>query len=256
MKALIIDDEPLARSELRRLLKKHPAIEVVGEADNADDARKAIREHKPALLFLDVQMPEENGFELLASLADAVPAVIFTTAFDEYALKAFEFGALDYLMKPIEPERLAEALARANTRPPIVEAATASASSGEPEDPDTEPEPLDTPLKPGEKVFVRDGERCWFVPVEAVRGIEADGNHARLWLPGSEPYVHRTLAQLEQRLPPEIFFRASRSQIINLRAVETVEPWFSGSLRVKLQGGKVVEMSRRQSRLFRQRLGL
>jgi two-component system LytT family response regulator len=250
MKALVIDDEPLARSELRRLLKRHPEIEIIGEAANADEARKAILELKPALLFLDVQMPEENGFELLASLGPGVPSVIFTTAYDEHALRAFEFGALDYLMKPIEPERLAEALERAEKalagQPAIVD-------EGASED---EAEPLDTPLKVGEKVFVRDGDRCWFVPVESIRGIEADGNHARLWLEGSEPFVHRTLAQLELRLPSEVFFRASRSQIVNLRCVESVEPWFSGSLRAKLKGGKIVELSRRQSRLFRQRLGL
>lgn len=250
MKALVIDDEPLARSELRRMLKKHPEVEIAGEAANADEARKAISELKPELLFLDVQMPEETGFELLASLRAGLPPVIFTTAYDEHALRAFEFGALDYLMKPIEPERLAEALERAKRTladpPAFVEEESTEA----------EDEPLDTPLKAGEKVFVRDGDRCWFVPVDSIRGIQADGNHARLWLESSEPYVHRTLAQLETRLPPEVFFRASRSEIINLRSVESVEPWFSGSLRVKLQGGKVVEMSRRQSRLFRQRLGL
>jgi len=250
MKALVIDDEPLARSELRRLLKRHPEIEIVGEACNADEAREAIRRHKPGLLFLDVQMPEENGFELLASLSSGVPAVIFTTAFDQHALRAFEFGALDYLVKPIEPERLQEALERA-ARMPADQTATADG-----DDAGDEVEPSDSPLKPGEKVFVRDGDRCWFVPVESIRGIEADGNHVRLWLDGSEPYVHRTLAQLEHRLPEEMFFRASRSQIVNLRCVESVEPWFSGSLRAKLKGGKIVELSRRQSRLFRQRLGL
>jgi two-component system LytT family response regulator len=250
MKALVIDDEPLARLELRRLLRQHPEVEIVGEACNADEAREAIRRHKPVLLFLDVQMPEENGFELLASLGSGVPAVIFTTAFDQHALRAFEFGALDYLVKPIEPERLREALERAARI-----AADPAYVAGR-EDVEDEVEPSDAPLKPGEKVFVRDGDRCWFVPVESIRGIEADGNHARLWLDGSEPYVHRTLAQLEQRLPEEIFFRASRSQIVNLRCVESVEPWFSGSLRAKLKGGKIVELSRRQSRLFRQRLGL
>lgn len=251
MKAIIIDDEPLARAELRRLLRKHPEIEVAGEAANADEARKAIGELKPELIFLDVQMPEETGFELLASLGEGKPEVIFTTAYDEHALKAFEFGALDYLMKPIEPERLEEALNRADK----TLGEQAEAESASPVDDEDVPS-ADTPLRPGEKVFVRDGDRCWFVPVESIRGIQADGNHARLWLEGSEPHVHRTLAQLEMRLPPEVFFRASRSEIINLRMVESVEPWFSGSLRVKLKGGKEVEMSRRQSRLFRQRLGL
>lgn len=255
MKALIIDDEPLARMELRRLLKKHPEVVVVGEAANADDARKAIVEFSPDLVFLDVQMPEENGFQLLASLQGRIPEVVFTTAFDEHALRAFEFGALDYLVKPIEPERLVEALERADRRVAASEEDPAdepSSTSGSGE----EPPPSDTLLKSGEKVFVRDGDRCWFVPVDSIRGIQADGNHARLWLEGSEPHVHRTLAQLEMRLPPDIFFRASRSEIINLRMVESVEPWFSGSLRVKLRGGKIVEMSRRQSRLFRQKLGL
>jgi two-component system LytT family response regulator len=251
MKALLIDDEPLARSELRRLLKPHSGVEIVGEAANADEAREAIQSLKPELLFLDVQMPEENGFELLASLGSGVPAVIFTTAFDQHALRAFEFGALDYLVKPIEPDRLRDALDRAAKHLADQPPDAGDEAAGE-----DETEPPDTPLKAGEKVFVRDGDRCWFVPVEAIHGIEADGNHARLWLDGSEPYVHRTLAQLELRLPPEIFFRASRSQIVNLRCVESVEPWFSGSLRAKLKGGKIVELSRRQSRLFRQRLGL
>src|ERR1035437_5873873 len=148
MKALVIDDEPLARSELRRLLKQHPEFEIVGEACNADEAREAIRRHKPALLFLDVQMPEENGFELLASLGSGVPAVIFTTAFDQHALRAFEFGALDYLVKPIEPELLQEALERAARMP-----ADQTSTAGRDEVGD-EVEPFDTPLKPGEKVFV------------------------------------------------------------------------------------------------------
>lgn len=254
MKAIVIDDEPLARSELRRLLKKHPAVEVVGEAANADEARQVIRTLGPDLIFLDVQMPEENGFELLASLEDGAPVTIFTTAFDAHALRAFEFGALDYLMKPIEPERLAAALVRAAK---VLDGAPgADVDEAEDEDSGGELGQPETPLKTGEKVFVRDGDRCWFVAVESIRGIEADGNHARLWLDGCEPHLHRTLAQLEARLPTEVFFRASRSEIINLRAVEAVEPWFSGSLRVKLRGGRVVEMSRRQSRLFRQRLGL
>ena len=253
MKALLIDDEPLARSELRRLLKQHPAVEIAGEAANADEARKLIRELRPTLLFLDVQMPEENGFELLASLESDLPDVIFTTAFDKHALRAFEFGALDYLMKPIEPERLAEAIDRASR---VLSGQSASVNEEEIAPAATGEELLDTPLKPGEKVFVRDGARCWFVAVEAIHGIEAEGNRVKLWLEDSEPHVNRTLAQLENRLPEEIFFRASRSQIINLRSVESVEPWFSDSLRIKLKGGKMVELSRRQTRLFKQRLGL
>lgn len=252
MRALLIDDEPLARGELRRLLAKHSQIEIVAEAADADQAREAIRRTRPDLLFLDVQMPEENGFELLASLDEGVPAVIFTTAFDQHALRAFEFGALDYLVKPVEPDRLADAIDRAER---FLPGHTPSGMDDQDVSGAVEEIPAN-PLSPGEKVFVRDGDRCWFVPVESIRCIEAEGNHARLTLEGAEPLVHRTLAELEQRLPMEMFFRASRSQILNLRAVESVEPWFSGSLRTKLTGGKIIELSRRQSRIFRQRLGL
>ena len=242
MKALVIDDEPLARSEIRRLLRPHPDIEIVGEAGAADQARAALAHLAPDLLFLDVQMPEETGFDLLASLGPGVPQVIFTTAFDRHAARAFEFGAVDYLVKPIEPERLAIALDRVRRRPaPAAEV------------------PLDDQaprLHPDEKVFLRHEDRCWFVPLQAIRGFESEEDSVRLWLADASPLLHRSLAQLEQRLPDELFFRANRSQLINLRNVERVEPWFSGCLKVTLTGGRSVELSRRQSQLFRDRLAL
>ncbi len=242
MKALVIDDEPLARAEMRRLLRAHPDIEIVGEAADADQARAAIERTAPELLFLDVQMPEETGFDLLASLGGTVPPVIFTTAFDQHAVRAFEFGALDYLVKPVEPERLARALDRVRNR--TLDTAEAPATEAA------------QPLRPGDKVFVRHNDRCWFVALEAVRGVESDGDSVRLWLADATPTLHRSLAQLEERLPAELFFRANRSEIINLRNVERVEPWFSGCLKATLTGGRTVELSRRQSQLFRDRLGL
>ena len=244
MKALIIDDEPLARAEMRRLLRAHPGVEILGEAEDADAARALIARAQPDLLFLDVQMPEETGFDLLASLRAGVPAVIFTTAFDQHALRAFEFGALDYLVKPIEPERLAVALARLRNHP----AGTA----------DADPLPVLPPprLRPTEKVFVRHEDRCWFVPLESIRGLESEGDSVRLWLADGTPLLHRSLVQLEERLPEELFFRANRAQLINLRNVERVEPWFSGCLKATLTGGRTVELSRRQSQLFRDKLGL
>ncbi|MFT3830847.1 MAG: LytTR family DNA-binding domain-containing protein [Opitutaceae bacterium] len=242
MKALLIDDEPLARAEMRRLLHVHDEIEIVGEAADADQARAAIRRHAPELLFLDIQMPEETGFDLLVSLGAGVPPVIFTTAFDQHAVRAFEFGAIDYLVKPVEPERLALALARLRNH------------AGE-----TRECPLAVPaprLRAEEKVFVRHDDRCWFVPLETIRGFESDGDSVRLWLADGAPLLHRSLAQLEERLPEDLFFRANRSQLINLRNVERVEPWFSGCLKATLTGGRTVELSRRQSQLFRDRLGL
>jgi len=244
MKALVIDDEPLARAEMRRLLRAHPDIEIVGEAGDADQARDAIKRTAPDLLFLDVQMPEETGFDLLASLAGRVPPVIFTTAFDEHAVRAFEFGALDYLVKPVEPERLAVAIDRVRNR----QAATTPA---------TDAPPLPSAhLRPEEKVFVRHEDRCWFVPLSAIRGFESDGDSVRLWLADATPTLHRSLAQLEERLPEDLFFRANRTQIVNLKSVERVEPWFSGTLKATLAGGRTVELSRRQSQLFRDKLGL
>jgi len=244
MKALLIDDEPLARAEMRRLLRAHPDIEIVGEAGDADQARDAIKRTAPDLLFLDVQMPEETGFDLLVSLTGRVPPVIFTTAFDQHAVRAFEFGALDYLVKPVEPERLAVALDRVRNRQPDTDASTAEPALPAPR------------LGPDEKVFVRHEDRCWFVPLSAIRGFESDGDSVRLWLADATPTLHRSLAQLEERLPEDLFFRANRTQIVNLKSVERVEPWFSGTLKATLAGGRTVELSRRQSQLFRDKLGL
>lgn len=246
MKALLVDDEPLARAEMRRLLRAHPEIEIVGEAADADEARAAIHRTAPELLFLDVQMPEESGFDLLASLGSGVPPVIFTTAFDQHAVRAFEFGALDYLVKPVEPERLAAALERLRRL---------SSPSTAPDTDDTGYAPT-ARLLPAEKVFVRNGDRCWFVPVASIQGLESEGNSVRLWLAGATPIVNRSLAQLEDRLPPEQFFRANRAQILNLSCIEQVEPWFSDTLKVTLTGGRTIELSRRQTRLFRQRAAL
>jgi two-component system LytT family response regulator len=246
MKVLIVDDERLARKELRRLLKAHPAAEVIGEAGNADEARAFLAESRPDVVFLDVQMPGENGFELLESL-ETVPHVIFCTAYDEYALRAFDVNALDYLLKPVDPARLAAALKRAEAQP-----ALASAT----EDESAEPAPRTGPLHPDERVFVREGDRCWFVPVRSVRLLESEGNYTRLHFEEHRPAVFRSLNAMEERLSPDTFFRANRAQVINLDFIEKIEPWFSGSYVVTLRGGERVELSRRQSQTFRARMSL
>jgi two-component system, LytTR family, response regulator len=230
MKAMIIDDEPLARRELRRLLLEFPWVEIVGEAAQVAEAAEKIETLTPELLFLDIQMPGGSGFDLLARL-EHLPQVIFTTAHSEHAVRAFEVNALDYLLKPVDPERLAAALTRIN-RAGGAQAPLAG-----------------TPL---EQLFVRDGPRCWFIPLREVRLLSADGNYVRLLWGKLQPLLGRPLALLEQRLDPKHFFRANRGQIINLDFIESVEVGVNGRLHVQLRdGGPEVEISRRQARRFR-----
>jgi two-component system, LytTR family, response regulator len=243
MRALIIDDERLAREELRELLAAHPEIEVVGEAANGPEAQKRIAELQPDLLFLDIQMPEQNGFELLQALEPPVPEVIFVTAYDKYALQAFENNALDYLVKPVEPERLDRAIARLRKLEPAADAAQPGAvATGA--------------LTAESQVFVRDGDRCWFVPLQDIVLFEAEGSSTRVYFGNHKPVLPRALTALEARLPAAQYFRINRSQIVNLKCIETIEPWFSRSLRVKLKGGLEVEFSRRQALAFRETQGL
>jgi two-component system LytT family response regulator len=240
MKALLIDDERLARAELRRLLRAHPEIEIVGEAANAGQAEEKIRALRPDLIFLDVQMPGRNGFELLADLVDA-PPVIFTTAFDQYALKAFDFGAHDYLLKPIEPARLAQALER--LRRPREEAESPSTASGV--------------LGENDQVFLKDGDHCWLVRVSDIRLLESEGNYARVYFAENRPLIPRTLQSLEARLDSQRFFRVSRQHLINLRSVRRIEPWFDGGLLLRLgEHDPEVKVARRRAQELRQRLSL
>jgi len=243
MKALLIDDERLARSELRRLLAAHPQIEIAGEAADADAARERIAQLKPDLLFLDVQMPGEDGFALLESLEAPLPQVIFATAFDEFAVKAFEFNALDYLLKPVDPARLAAALAKLESvSAPDAPAGDAAAHTER--------------LQAQDKVFVRQGERCWFVEVRTIRLLESEGNYTRVHFDGAQPLLFRSLNAMEARLDGRMFFRANRRQVVNLEWVETIEPWFSGGLLVHIKGGPRVELSRRQAQAFREQMSL
>jgi two-component system, LytTR family, response regulator len=231
MTALIVDDERLGRAELRRLLAAHPEVEVVGEARDADEALALTERLQPDLLFLDIQMPGRSGFELLEQL-ERVPLVIFTTAYDEYALRAFEVNALDYLLKPVAPERLAAALARAELR---------------------KAKPT---MAGGQRIFVKDGERCWFVAVSDIVLLESEGNYARLYFGGNRPLVLRSLNYLEERLDPAIFFRASRKHILNLRFIDGIDAWANGGFLVRLKGGMEVEMSRRQAQKFKEVMSL
>lgn len=244
MKVLLIDDERLARSELRRLLAAYPEVEIAGEAANAREARKLIAETAPDALFLDVQMPKMSGMEMLEALEPPVPEVVFTTAHGEFAARAFALDAVDYLVKPVDPSRLADAIAKLRLkvggRPPR--------GSG--------PTSAKVPLGREEKVFVREGDRCWFVQVGEIRLLESEGSYTRVHFGDVRPQLFRTLTAMEERLDPKSFFRANRSQIINLAWIERIEPWFSGGLQVYLKGGAKVEMSRRQAQEFRERTSL
>ncbi|MGK5067093.1 Transcriptional regulatory protein YehT [compost metagenome] len=228
---LLVDDERLARAELRRLLAAHPQVEIVGEAASAAEAMSQIGRLRPDLLLLDVQMPGASGFDLLAALDDA-PDVIFCTAFDQYALQAFEVSALDYLQKPVRAARLATALARAGAR---VRAAP-------------------SPAPP--KVFIKDGERCWFVAFDDIRLLESEGNYTRVHFAAQRPLMLRSLNQLEERLDPAQFFRANRRQIVNLAQVEHVAPNAADGLDLRLLDGGVVEVSRRRTQQFKAVAGL
>jgi len=240
MRALIVDDERLARKELMKLLEDHPMIEVVGEAMNAEEATQMVNELNPDLLFLDIQMPGKTGFQLLEEL-DSVPLVVFTTAYDEFALKAFEVNALDYLLKPIQPERLSEAISKLADK----ERAKNAAIRG--------PEKK---LGLHDQVFVKDGDRCWFVSLNNVRLFESDGNYIKVYFDNNRPMIHKSLNALDEKLDERAFFRASRKHIVNLSWVEGIEPWFNGGLMVKLRGGDKVEVSRRQAAKLKDMMSL
>jgi two-component system LytT family response regulator len=246
MKTLIVDDERLARTEVRRLLEQHPDVEVVGEAANADEAEQRLSAFDIDLLLLDVQMPGATGFDLLERL-DRVPIVVFTTAYDAYALRAFEVNAFDYLMKPIRPERLASALEKA--RGALL---ARQAADGARERPGTA-----APVKSrsaSDRIFIRDGDRCWIVAVVEIALIEAEGNYSRVHFGSNHPLIRSPLSALESRLDAAMFFRANRSQLFNLRFVEGVDTAVDDGLTVRLRTGQFVEVSRRQSRRLRESL--
>jgi two-component system LytT family response regulator len=244
MRAIVIDDERLARKELITLLNQLETVEVVGEAVNVDDAKEKIDLLNPDVIFLDIQMPEKTGFELLEEL-DNVPHVIFTTAYDEYALKAFQVNALDYLLKPIEPKRLEEAINKLLVK-----------MEGGPKSEQYSSSQNQKKLTLEYQVFVKDGDRCWFVRLSNVRLFESDGNYIKVYFDNFKPMIHKSLNALDERLDEKSFFRASRKHIINLGWVEGIEPWFNGGLVVTLKGGDRIEVSRRQAARFKEMMSL
>ena len=237
IKSIIIDDERLARNELKKLVLAHPEIEIIEEASNVDEGLEKIELLNPDLIFLDIQMPGKTGFDLLTELEKA-PKVIFTTAYDEYALKAFEVNALDYLLKPIEPKRLADAVSKLVYELEKEKMGDPAFSRGT--------------LTENDQVFVKDGERCWFVKLNEIRLFESVGNYAKVFFGTNKPLILKSLNALEERLDSRVFFRANRKHIINLRWIEKIEPYFNGGLLVELKGGEKIEVSRRQTVKFKE----
>jgi len=239
LKVVLIDDERLARSELRRMLEEFSDVEIIGEAANSAEGIEKVETLNPDLIFLDIQMPDKSGFDMLSQL-DKAPHVIFVTAYDEYALKAFDVNALDYLMKPVEPQRLAEALLK--VRQKNEEEILSYNNRGI--------------LSENDQVFVKDGERCWFVKLSDVRLFESVGNYAKVFFGTNKPLILKSLNALEERLDEKVFFRANRKHIINLRMIEKIEPYFNGGLLLDLNGGEKIEVSRRQAVKFKEMMSL
>lgn len=243
LRVLIVDDTRLARQELRTLLADIADVECVGEADDVPAAQVAFEKLRPDLVLLDIQMPSGTGFDLLDRL-DSAPAVIFTTAYDQYALRAFEASALDYLVKPVVPERLAAAIRKARlSRPaPAAHPLSDAAAHGR--------------LGADDRVFLRDGEQCWFVALHEISRIVVDGNYVRVWFRDETALLARSLSALESRLDPALFFRANRNTLVNLRAIKNIDLGVRDGYDLTLRDGSTIEVSRRQARELRDRLAL
>lgn len=239
MKAVIVDDERLARKELRKLLEEYPDIEIIGECSNGMEAITLINDKKPDLVFMDIEMPELNGFQVIEKI-DKTPAIVFVTAYNDYALKAFEVNALDYIVKPVDPARLKETIAKLHE---------------ENEDINVDGFERGT-LKKGDKVFIKDGEKCWFINIEDINLFESEGNYVRIYFNKFKPLVLKSLNSLESKLDVRLFFRANRKYIINLNQIVHIENWFNGGLQVTLKDEKKIEISRRQAVKFKAMLGL
>lgn len=236
MRTIIVEDSYLAREELKELLKAHTEILVIGEVENSDEAAILIEAEKPDLIFLDIQMPGKTGFELLEML-NHVPMVVFTTAYDEYAVKSFEYNTLDYLIKPIREERLASTvkklMATVKHQPVTQEK-----------------------LSNNSRIFVKDSEQCWLLNLEDIRMFESCGNYTRVHFGENKPMIYKSLSKIEDRLDPGKFFRVNRQYIVSLNEIKNVEPWFNSCFKITLQDNTELEVSRRSSAKLKQNLSL
>ena len=231
MRTLIVDDEHLARALLREYLSAHPEVEIVGECANGFEAVKAIAEHDPDLVFLDIQMPKLDGFEVV-ELAGSKPHYIFATAYDQFALRAFEVHAVDYLLKPFSRERLADALAQARLRSPRPETMQAVVRQAQ------------ARQQPLERVLIRDGARVHVVVASSIDYIEAQDDYVQITAGGKQYLKHQRLSELEAQLDGAVFVRIHRSWIVNVGAIARIEPVSKDNHCAVLHSGVKLPISR------------
>jgi len=229
MKAIVVEDSRLARLELTEQLKSHHDIELIGEAENVPEALNLIKQNKPDLIFLDIHMPKQTGFDLLEQL-DFTPMVIFTTAFSEHAIKSFEYDVVDYLLKPITTKRLNKAIEKARLKFNL-----------------SKPDTLDIQSQ----FYVKDGNTTWFIKLSEVSLFESMGNYTRIHFNDAKPMIYKSLSLLETRLPKQLFFRVNRNQIINVNRITGIESNVGASIEISLDNDTCVEVSRRQTAEFK-----
>lgn len=239
IKTLIVDDEPIARDRVRRMLREETDVEIVGECGNGAEAVAFINENAPDLIFLDIQMPEMNGFEALRSItADKVPAIIFVTAYDQYAIQAFDVHALDYLLKPFNRERFGRAVMRAREQ-------IEKSQSG---NIDERLASLIADLKTGkkylERLVVKSVGRVFFLRTDEIDWVEAAGNYAKLHVGRESHLIRETMNGLEAKLNPDKFLRIHRSTLVNIDRIKELHPLFSGDYTVNLKNGVELTLSR------------
>jgi two-component system LytT family response regulator len=242
MNIIIVDDSRLARKELKDLLSRIPDTHILAEAMDVASAVTAINTHQPDLVLLDIHLPDGDGFDVLEA-SNLTPQVIFTTAYEQHALRAFEVNALDYLLKPVTYERLESAIRR--SREKITQAIIRSPVA-----------PVRSLKTRTDQIFVRDGEQCHFIRLSDLRLVTVEGNYVRLFFLNSKILLARSMNYLEETLDPNVFFRANRQQMVNLDYIASVEPWLNEGLLIKLTDGAEVEVSRRQARELKQKLEL
>ena len=237
IRALIVDDEPLARKRIYDLLRQDKEIEVVGECGSGSAAMELLERDKPDLLFLDIQMPEVDGFDLLDALEGSIPAVIFVTAYDKYALRAFDAQAVDYLLKPFNESRFQQALSRAKEKirkaGPLVNAELLSLLKD-----------VQSGRKAADRLVIKSGGRVLFLKTTDIDYVEAAGNYLNLFVGKETHLIRETMQSLESRLDPERFLRIHRSTIVNLERIKELQPWFGGEYVVVLRDGRKLTLSR------------
>jgi two-component system LytT family response regulator len=227
MKAIVVEDSRLAREGLINMLQAYPELKVVASADHSVNALALIQEHQPDVIFLDIHLPGESGFDLLEKL-DCTPQIIFTTAYSEYAIRSFDFNTIDYLLKPISDERLKIAIDKLS-----INKETAA----------TKKPPLDI----NSRMFVKDGEKCHLVHLESIRYFESCKNHVRIFFNNDNAFVKKSLNSIEERLPKKHFFRVNRQYVVNLHAIVSIEEAINDGYEITMNDGKTLEVSRRNA---------